>query len=457
MVPSISIRNDLLKSIYMGMLETLGVEDTRNFWQRHPLTLTNQKLNESTLLQHIWDESAQSPLEYLVHILESLEPFLLENAKKGQGKSVAVEEFVDKISFWGNQGTFLNARFVLNMINPFFSRFISQSDAISVLLWLTEKIGKLLVHGLSFPVLKSEKIAESKHVYTMIRVEALLNKQLKPWDGYLYSAKLLKVAPKGLGLPAFDTVELLSDARTVQMVVFEDQTECKDDAFFINGQRMGTILTFSAFCDSRKLNIKSYSLPHCKGVEIERDYRCPKRRRVVLRQGCFYGADVYLFKIVYALKKPKKDHFLFHFIREATQEDLPAWAELKNTHLALVESVREYVLFEYRMNVESIFVAGRELIKGKAAKILRHILKLHQEQGRTEFTFQEFKYEKTLFHSHKDKGFETYLERLVHALEKTGYSISIKKHGDGKFTLITGCRIGFQEVTDQMASIDSHH
>lgn len=451
MVPSTLIRNDLLKSIYIGMLETLSLEETRNFWKQHPLTLNEQTLSESALLHHIWAEKALSPLNYLTQVLESLEPFLLEKGKAVGEKAVTIEAFVDKITYWGNRGTFLNIRFLLIPLNQILKWFFSQNQAISGLLHLTDLAGKVLVKGLTFPVLKSETIGRDNHVYTMLRVEELLNRTLTPWDGYLYSAKLLKVAPRGLGLPAFDEVHVLSDARTSESIVTEGKTERRDGSFYINGERMGKILDFSTFCSNRKLNIESYSLPHSQGVAMEKDYFCPKRKRVVLRKGCFYGADVYLFEIVYPNKIPKKGHYLFHFFEEAALEEIPAWSKLKSKHLELVEIVGEIANFEYLGSAESMLVDGHELISGKAAKIMRRILLDFQSTGKTEFTFKEFKYDKALFNSHKEKGFETYLKRLIKALAETDYPLGIKLDGDGNFTFVVDCKISLREISPNLS------
>jgi hypothetical protein len=440
MIPTPLVRNDLLKSLYIGMLQTLPSE-TRSFWKQHPLSLNGTTMGESALLQHIWEDGTESPLEYLSRVLESLEPFLLQ-------RGIAVEDFVDQISYWGNRGTFLNSRFLLKSLNPLVSRLFSTSDIMSFLLLFTETIGSRLVKGLSFPILKRVVVDENKHVYAMVRVNELFTQNLTPWDGYLYSAKLLRVTPKVLGLPAYDSVDLLSDARAIEKIVWEGETKRREGAFFISGERMGKVVAFSEFCAAHDLNIKPHNLPSTQGVVMEEDYYCPKRKRIVLRKGCFYGAPAYVFKIVYSKNRPQQSNYLFHFIEEATLHDLPSWAALKRNHLDLVESTKENVTIEYRSSEDNIFVGGRELISGKPAKILCRILRENQNSGKTEFVFREFKYDQSLYHSPKNTGFEVSLKRISEVLVERGYSVALSQKGFGKFTLDLGCKIDFRELAN---------
>ncbi len=445
MADSPSIRNDLLKSLYIGMLQEIPSE-AGTFWKQHPLHLDDKTLSESALLEHIWDDDAQTPLEYVTRVLGALEPFLVK-------RGVATEEFINHISYWVNRGTFLHAKFFLLILNPLVSRLFSTSDVMSFLLQFTDIIGSKLVKGLSFPILKKQTLNGKKHVYAMVRMNELLSQSLTPWDGYLFSAKLLQSTPKVFGLPAYDAVELLCDARSVDKIIWVEDFELRDGVLFISGIRIGSVMAFSEFCTLHDLNLKSNTVAPIKGVNVEKDYYCPERKRVVLRRGCFYGAPVYLFKIVYTLTiHTKKENYLEHAIEEATREDKSSLKTLEQQHLKLVELAKETVVIEYRSHEDIIFLSGKEMRRGISAKILSRILRENQKEGKTEFTFREFKYDKSLYHSPKNTGFEVGLQRLAESLKNSGYSLELKLIGSGKFCLESRVKIDFRETSLSLVS-----
>lgn len=432
------VRNDLLKSLHITLLQVLPA-DTRAFWKQHSLVMDGRLLGEPALLKHVWEEGAHSPLDFQNRVLESLEPFLLQ-------RGMSVEEFVDRVSYWGNRNSFLHAKFLLRAFNPLLSLFFKASDAMSFVLVLADMAGSRLVKGLNFPILKRVSVNGKKHVYTMLKVRELYTAGLTPWDGHLYSAKLLKVGPKALGLPPYDSVETLCDARPVEKVAGDAKTERKDGAFFIDGKRMGTIKGFPDFCAGHGLDMVRFDLPGLTGVEMDEDYTCPQRKRPVLSKGSFYGGPAYIFRVIYPESHTRTDDSLFHFIEEATLEELPEWEGLKEAHLKLVEAAREKVRIEYRGGEDAVYVEGGQLVSGTQAKILRRVLRENSGSGRTTFTFKEFKFDKEIYHSHKGTGFETSLARLIDALEKTPYSMSIVKQGGGKFVWVAECRIDYRET-----------
>lgn len=437
MIASPLIRNDLLKALHVTLLQILPAQ-TRTFWKKNPLVKEGSALGEAALLRHIWEDGAQSPLDYLNRVLNSLEPFLLEH-------SVPVEEFVENLSYWGNRASFLSARFVLRALNPLLPTWITAKDAMYLVLVFTELAGSRLVKGLNFPILKRVKDGDRREVIAMIKLPGLLTRELTPWDGYLYSAKLLRRGPKALGLPAFDSVDMLGDARPAESVVWEGSPARIQGGFSISGERVGEEMDFSAFCDRHQLDMGRYDLPGRRGIAMVRDYYCPKRKRVVLHKDCFYGAPAYLFKIRYSANHPRPDNHLFHFIEEATLDELPEWDQLKGAHLELVEAVRESVRFEYRGGEDSIYLQGVELISGVPAKVLRRILREHVATGKKVFKFREFKYDTEIYHSSKNSGFEVSLKRLSEALEATGYPTLVKPKGKGVFEWDADCRIEFRE------------
>ena len=255
------VLNDVLKSLHIALLQMLP-EHAGKFWKGHALDVEGRTLSESAKLRHIWEENARSPLDFLNRVLQSLEPFLLE-------RGIPVEDFVARMSYWSNRGSFLSARFMLKTLNPLLSRLFSASDLMSFILTLMGIVGAKLVKGMSFPILDKVTVGGEKHVYTMILVPELFTTNLTKWDGEMFSARLLQVKPKAFGLPPYSDVALMSDARTPEEVLWEGGPERDGDRFLIGGRACGKANNFFSYCTGHGLNVSTYGLPSAMGIVMD--------------------------------------------------------------------------------------------------------------------------------------------------------------------------------------------
>jgi hypothetical protein len=167
---------------------------------------------------------------------------------------------------------------------------------------------------------------------------------------------------------------------------------------------------------------------------MDREYWCPTRRRVVLQQGCAYGAPVHLFEFEWPSRPKPATKILDALIMETTAGTELA-RECEQLHERLLRMVTQPAHIRYTASDESISIDERHVCRGVPARILRHCARAHAASEQTEFSFRELKRDPSLVSHPKNTGFEVRLKRLREALGKLdcGVAIDIADRGTFRF------------------------
>jgi hypothetical protein len=94
-VTALYARNDYVKSLHSTLLRQLGVDATRTFWSQHPLTVGERALSERELALHVWNETAHSPVAWVLSVIGALEPFLIERGASPDSFEAAMRILAD--------------------------------------------------------------------------------------------------------------------------------------------------------------------------------------------------------------------------------------------------------------------------------------------------------------------------------------------------------------------------
>ena len=445
---SITVRNDILKLLYAGMLLEMPLSLVREFWARHPLPDLPQKNDENKLFTTIWQEKQRTNIEYLVSVLNDVEPFFTSH-------EIDTIKFVKKTFQRINKGMLISAKSILRWGKPFLSYFYHNKDPRPLILQILDYFSEQLASGIVHKLVKHVSDGQwhtatillmYSHAIEPLRLKRqLFYRDFPAYDCELWTAMLVQSTPYCLKMPPFEELSMVSDCRTVQQIVPDADITGSNSTVLINGEPYGTTTTFRSFCTERHLDLQKFKIPSRQAVCITRDYFCPVRKRVVLHANCIYGAPVYLYAFRYKSGVEKPEDFMATIIDEATGDTNDGWTLVQEIHEAMLEKVSFKADIIYFNEEESISVNGKHLIKYVPAKILRKMLTAYLETGQTVFENREFVRDENIIHDPLNPNLNIRLQRLSKALDEDFHRISISREDRGKIRLNVDCKVSFTE------------
>jgi hypothetical protein len=257
----------------------------------------------------------------------------------------------------------------------------------------------------------------------------------------LIAGEQIKASPRMLDLPEFEELGYRSDCRDIEEVLWAGEVSRSGDALLLDGKGVAKRSGFHAFASGLGLPIGKWSVPDFPVYVADRDIRCPVRNRVVVYEGCAYGAPGYITVVKHRPVDGAERKFLRHLIADAEAEEDLLGPELEERHRCLLERMRGEARFRWYEADESFDLDGKPFIKGVPARILKNVLEAYLSERRTEFEFRDLKrcFEITL--GQKNANFEIRLARLAERLEKETGCLRIEKAGRGRFRLKVGGRL----------------
>jgi len=445
---SLTIRNDFVRALHATLLRLFGVDVARAFWAEHPLERGGALLGERELAQHLWDESNRSPLPWLFGLVATLERFLLE-------RGLDYPTFSEETRRFANRGSFIRARHLMAWLGPLLVPMFRFGDPHRLVLQGARLVSKRMSDGVDFRMLRWRGGASEearRHTGSIwVTYEGLSEGWIPAWDFVQSPGTDMLAAPRIFGLPPFDSIVAVCDARKPESIPWGPSCTLRGDRFLIDGVTFGRVVTLSTFLDAAGYARADLGAPDTAVVSVERDYRCERRKRVVLAAGCAYGAPGYLSRLSWKPVRSKVRNFLrfaHHEIAGEAGPDEAVFEELQQRYLETVSSVIRVVYFPVD---GSVAVGGRHVCRGIPARILRECVKVACEEGRFVFGHREFKRLPELISHPKNTGFEMRLKRLQSALETAGVGLYIRAAGRGRFELVAHGRLTLEAADASVA------
>jgi hypothetical protein len=442
-----AIRNDVLRMIYGGMLLTFPAGVIRDFWRSNRPPAIDPA-DEQALFKFLWQEDLSSPLEYLLQVLNGLEPLFLKHKLK-------IADFIKQTLVTINHGSIATARITMQWSKPLLHLFYSESDLRTMILRTSSFALRYIMPSIIHEPVASENKdswALSTMILMMCEPKSVLSTETRkfgceipPYDCELWTATIVQMMPVFLSLPAFEEMKLLAEPRQMAMIV-PGIRKNPDGTFEFAGKKIGIATTLHAFCQERGLDIGKYEMPNRPVVLATDDVFCPERGRMVIHKDCIYGSPVCLYQLRYRNDSERPKDFLWSVIDEITDEDKTVWKRIRALHKELLDSITVKASIIYNVEKDLITINGKQFVKYVPARILRKIFTTYKAKGQLEFDYSEIIQDPLTGIESPNPNIVIRIQRLCDLFKKKFPHISLAKTGRGKITMQTSCPIDFKEI-----------
>jgi hypothetical protein len=436
------IRHDFKRAVYRVMLSEFSIKDILTYFSKVPLVINGNEATPLDLFELLWSEKAKIPQAFDIATDNELEPFLIS-----MGWTLAA--FMKKILWLNNQSSVMPGKVLLQWFYPKLESLFSSLDSRDIAFTLISLHNENWAAGIINRRIKKWEDGEWVKS-TMVFIPDTSYKERLDWDLDGIGGPQFLAGPGMIGMPHFEKNGMLSDTRHAERVIWrkEDVPIFKDSTILIGGEPYGKEISFFEFCANHGIDLGKFKPPDLTITEMERDYYCPERKRIVLYRGCAYGAPLYLHTIEHRKLLHEKKAIFGNLVSDLTREEEMEMDELEAKHRALLESISEKSEFMYFNSDESINLNGSNFIKGISAKILKYLLETYLNEGRSEFEYRELKRQFDITLGQKHANFEVRFYRLVDKLENDCAGFKIEKTGRGKFRLKVKGQIQFESRID---------
>jgi hypothetical protein len=424
------MRHDFKRAYYRVLLSEFGIEDIVKLISRVPLVIGEKRYSLEEVFSLLWQDRGKVPFAWDCATDNDLEPFLVSKGR-------SMEWFMRKVLWHNNNSSVIPGKVLLSWFYPKLESMFSALDARDLLFPLITLHNQNWMPNVnSRRVKKTEEGEWIKSVLVFIHDSSYAERL--DWDFDAIAGPQFLAVPGMLAMPHFEKHAMIADTRHVERVIWEeaDAPRYAGESMLIRGEPYGKRTSFSAFCRKLEIDLEKFGPPDLPVVEMERDYFCPIRKRIVLYRGCAYGAPIYLHSIEHRKNAHLEKDLLRNIVSDLVREDEMNMDELEAKHLALLASLRESYVFRYHQNDESMTLNGSGFIKGIPAKILKYLLEAYQAEGRCGFEYKELKRRFDITLGQKNSNFEIRFYRLMEKLGNESPGFRIERTGRGKFQVI---------------------
>ena len=365
---------------------------------------------------------AKVPTEYVMRVLLALEPFLLKN-------DCTLDVFVERLysaKFLG--GNLVPYSKIARMWSPFFGKIPKRMDFRHGFLRVIQWTCRITSRSCRIDIVKQKKTGDSFQDVLLFTLDNTFSKTLPPFDCDIWIGYRVKTQPVVIGLSEYESVKSLCDARPISEIVPESAVCYQNETVEIGGL-IGLRFTFREYLEKNEINLKKYQIGlDSEVVEMQDDYFCPIRKRVVLHKGCAYGAPVHLFQIDYSKSKSRGSAGkIASFTMKMVEREQSLLRHIDSLHSEFLKQIHPAFAFHFSVNEQMMFVNGRYLTRNVPAKILSKILQEYSQHGTVEFERKIFLTDEDIVSDRKNPNLERRFELLKSALTAKCPSVSFER------------------------------
>lgn len=433
-------RHDYKRACYRAMLSEFTIEEVAEFFSKLPLNIEGKTIKGPELYALLWNEKGKIPLCWDSLTDNLIEPFLI-------GKGRDVNRVLNKILWLNNRSTYIPGKILLTWFYPKLESLFSSIDTRDMIFaFITLFTENYLPKHIHRRIKRWEEGEWIKSIQVFIS-DTEFNEFLD-WDYEFIVKPQIMSGPTMFGMPPFEGFGMISDTRSPSHILWEKGIAAVMDGDVLNigGEIFGRRGFFTDFCTELEIDLSKFNPPDLEIAIMEKDYRCPIRKRVVLHKGCAYGAPVFLNWVSHRKLDRQQKDFLRLIVGDIEREEDVQKDELELRHQAMLSFAAGKSSFAYHSRDECITVNGRHFIKGVPAKILKYLLELYLRQGKEEFEYRELKRIFEISQGQKNSNFEVRFYRLAEKLESETTCLRIEKTGRGRFHLHVNGTIHLEEI-----------
>lgn len=442
------VRHDYKRAVYRAFLSEFPPETIRKYFDRHPLVIEGREYRGHALYELLWKKKVLVPSAWEVVTDNHLEDFLLSEGKDPK-------DIMSKILWVSGGSAPIPGKLILSWLYPKLEALHNRLDTRDICFGLITLVTENWIPGrIHRRVRRRERGEWIENV--LIFIDDMRYRHYLDWDYEFIAGPMIVEAPAKLGLPPFERFGMLADTRPPERIVREpeDAPSLDGGILRIRGELFGTVRAFSAFWRGNHLDLSKYNPPDVEVIVVEKDYFCPRRKRVVLHAGCAYGAPFFLCWTEHRKLASRKGGMLTALISDIDREEIEEETDLlESRHRALLESLEESALFTYHAEDESLSLNGRHFVKGIPAKIMRSLLLAYLQDGKTEFEYRDFKRDFDISLGQKNANFEVRLYRLMERLAEQKTCVLLKKTSRGRFVIQVSGAVAFSETPQPEAKV----
>lgn len=439
------VRHDYKRAVYRAFLAEFPPDAIRKYFEKVPLLIDGKEVSGKPLFELLWKKKAHVPVTWEVASDHYLEEFLVS-------QGLDPREMMPKILRVSGGSTPIPGKVILSWFYPKVEALFNKLDTRDMCFGLITLVTENWLPGRIHRRIRRMEKGEWVH-NTLIFIEDDTHRTYLDWDYEFIAGPQVMEAPAKLGLPPFERFGMLADTRPPERVIWEaeDTPTWTGNRLSIRGEVVGEATTFSAYCKYQGIDVERFNPPETEVVVMSRDYFCPRRKRVVLHQGCAYGAPFFISWTEHRKLAALKEGVLTTLISDIDREEREDEADiLEARHMALIDTLGRSATFVFHPADESMSLNGRHFVKGIPAKILRSVLQAHLQDGRTEFEYRDFKRDFEISLGQKNSNFEVRFYRLMEKLaEQDDACLTLEKTGRGCFSLQVRGSVKLQDSTPQ--------
>lgn len=324
-------------AVYQAMCAALSPELIREFWEQHRV-VESEPLPLVTLFNLLMDKHATVPAVYDYRVTNSLELFCVEH-------DIDPEEFVRFASYMSSYHPFYSPEQILfRATQPIVSKLATIYDTRRAVISLLQQVTSSITPE---HVARSIKKVGPRDNIITLRYPGV--DKFPFTHDYHFNCRIqISHAPSIFGAPPFSRWVPLADARLVEVCLRGGETVAIEDRMLkVNGEVLGQVVpSFVEHCrDRHDLALGPATTVDRPVVLVEKDYRCPKRKRTVLARGCVYDAPYYLARIGYDPIPVDKEDYVRRLFTMVSNADRVADRKVTEMHAVLTSS-RLQVVFD---------------------------------------------------------------------------------------------------------------
>ncbi|MBN1294857.1 MAG: hypothetical protein JXB48_23680 [Candidatus Latescibacteria bacterium] len=175
-----------------------------------------------------------------------------------------------------------------------------------------------------------------------------------------------------------------------------------------------------------------------------KDYFSPYHKRVVLKSGCIYGADIYLFELNYKKLFTKTKRIISSVIKNSNEKE-QLFHQLEQRHNKLLSYSVDKAKIVYDKRNEVISINDKYITRYAPARILNKIVNAYIFSGKQDFEYFEFKNDPDIALDSYKPNIDIRINRISEKLRNEFPLMSITRTGKGKISFDSNYEIDYRE------------
>ncbi len=423
-------QNILLKLLYLYLQHELPENEVYDFYLQFPEFLVLPEKEHLSFFERLFNECAPGPFTSTASLISALEKYLYSKNIDFHNR---FQQFIESsLKFrpdYINQSIFEHFRPVLQQIN-----------LKDVLLSKAYLLPPIIMADATSEMIQLGK--NGSETYAMITI---LSRNPEPLaiDSESGIGSIFRFFPLLFGLSPFSSFKIIAQQASVSHNLNHYCTvNTSNDFFFVDSERIGIIIDFGTFIHNINIPYQKQTFQSVKVYVPEKDYYCKKRKRIILRKNCAYGAPFSIIRLSHSHDTPEESKPIG--FSAAPQNRI--WAKIEQKHEELLSLLNTSLYVTFNRRLQSISVNGVFITSGVQAKILCAIFRLYVKKGHSEFEWNEFAAEKEFICDPYSTGLSTRLKRAMNCLSKVTKDIVLEKYGRGKYRLLCKKKLYYSEV-----------